>query len=107
MLHFITEKVNVERLTITTWNKQENILVASWIDINIQPDTQETIWFDVVSKWFKWFMSTNDKNLIQYNDRLISQLDWIIYKVKWTQFFKWYWKIPNSLELYLTLNETE
>lgn len=106
MLYFTTEKIDIRR-KVTTWIKKDYTIIETDIEIDIQPYSQETLWLDVVSKWFKWFISTNNKNLIQYNDEVISQLDWLIYTVKWIEFFKWIGKLPDSLEIYLTLNETE
>ena len=107
-LKFTTDTVSVKRLVTTTGIKKEYQTVLSNISVDIQPISKNSQWEillqDSVQANYIMFYETSDESAIVYNDTVIAWSK--TYIVEWTSFWKGGWKLPNSLEVILSLNKT-
>lgn len=103
---FETETINISRF-VQTWYKQELQEILTDIWINIQPANSENVGQDLIFWEYIWFVYTDIKELIKFNDTIISNLDWKNYFVKWVQFFQGNKFIPANLQVYLSDNKSK
>lgn len=105
MLDFITGTCSIKRLGPKIWYKSDYIIIHSDIEIDIQPNEWQTLWIDKVKDSYKGYINTNNPELVIYNDIIIDE-DNKEYTVQNAEFWKWNWKLEDSLEIDLILNRT-
>ena len=84
MLCTTNKVVTIERLLDTSWEKDYDTTVISWLALYLEP-LDDTIWVNIDGEWAfeinKLFSSFLD---IQVSDKITDQ-DSIIYIVKWVK----------------------
>lgn len=84
MIFIVNHTVTIERLLDTSWEKDYDTVVVSWLWLYIEP-LDDTIWVTIDWEWaFDVQKVFTDFQDIQVSDKITDE-NWEIYIVKWVK----------------------